>query len=74
MVRYKFTNKAVEDLTKIWNYTVIEWSESQADIYYEMLIESAGITWLVHSTLMEEKGAFVGINIYPNDIHIMHKG
>ena len=40
MGRYKFTNKAVEDLTKIWNYTVIEWSESQADIYYEMLIES----------------------------------
>ena len=31
MGRYKFTNKAVEDLTKIWNYTVIEWSESQAD-------------------------------------------
>lgn len=42
-------------------------------VHYEMIIESESITWLVHSTLMEEKGAFVGINIYPNDIHIMHK-
>ena len=40
MGRYKFTNKAVEDLTNIWNYTVIEWSESHTDIYYEMLIDS----------------------------------
>lgn len=40
MARYRFTNKAVDDLTKIWNYTLIKWSENQADIYYRMLIES----------------------------------
>jgi toxin ParE1/3/4 len=40
MVRYRFTNKAVEDLTNIWNYTLNEWSENQADIYYRMLIET----------------------------------
>jgi toxin ParE1/3/4 len=40
MVSYKFTNKAVDDLTNIWNYTVSKWSENQADIYYEMLIET----------------------------------
>ncbi len=40
MARYKFTNKAVDDLTNIWNYTLSKWSEDQADIYYEMLIRT----------------------------------
>jgi hypothetical protein len=31
MARYKLTNKAVEDLTQIWNYTFNKWSENQAD-------------------------------------------
>ncbi len=40
MVKYKLTNKAVEDLTKIWNYTFEVWSEKQADKYYEMLMSN----------------------------------
>lgn len=40
MSGYRFTNKAVEDLTQIWNYTIIKWSENQADIYYHMLLEN----------------------------------
>lgn len=39
MVRYEFTNKAVEDLTNIWNYTLDKWSEQQADRYYNQLID-----------------------------------
>ena len=38
MAKYRFTNKAVDDLSNIWNYTVETWSERQADLYYEMLI------------------------------------
>ncbi len=38
MSKYKLTNKAVEDLTKIWDYTFEVWSEKQANKYYEMLI------------------------------------
>ena len=38
MAKYKFSNKAVFDLTQIWNYTVDKWSENQADRYYHMLI------------------------------------
>ena len=38
MAELKLTNKAVEDLTEIWHYTFKNWSENQADIYYEMLI------------------------------------
>lgn len=38
MANYKLTNKAVEDLAKIWDYTFEVWSKRQADKYYEMLI------------------------------------
>ena len=38
MVKYKLTNKAVEDLARIWDYTLEKWSEKQADKYYKMLI------------------------------------
>ncbi len=40
MNKVHFTNKAVDDLTEIWNYTVVHWSENQADKYYELLIEA----------------------------------
>ncbi len=40
MAKYKFTVKAVYDLTQIWNYTLNKWSEEQADRYYYMLIEN----------------------------------
>ncbi|MFM2387109.1 MAG: hypothetical protein RL660_1866 [Bacteroidota bacterium] len=40
MAKYKLTNKAVEDLTSIWEYTINKWSEQQADKYYEMLLET----------------------------------
>lgn len=38
MADYFLTNKAVEDLSEIWLYTFDEWSERQADKYYELLI------------------------------------
>lgn len=40
MHRYRLTNQAADDLANIWNYTADEWSESQADSYYEMLIST----------------------------------
>jgi len=40
MAKFKLTNKAVEDLDKIWEYTFDHWSETQADRYYRMLIAS----------------------------------
>ena len=42
MAKYLLTNKAVEDLSKIWEYTYEVWSESQADRYYELLTSSFG--------------------------------
>lgn len=43
MAKYKLTNKAVEDLSKIWNYTYEAWSENQADEYYFKLLEDCRI-------------------------------
>ena len=40
MGSFKLSNKAVEDLSEIWEYTFETWSEKQADIYYTSLISS----------------------------------
>jgi toxin ParE1/3/4 len=40
MAKYKFTKKAVKDLSDIWNYTVDTWSENQADKYYKLIINA----------------------------------
>jgi toxin ParE1/3/4 len=40
MEKFKFSKKAIEDLSAIWEYTYDEWSELQADKYYNMLIET----------------------------------
>lgn len=40
MTKYYLTNKAVDDLTSIWNYTILNWSEQQADKYYGILIDT----------------------------------
>lgn len=39
MAKFFLTNKAVDDLSEIWDYTYEVWSESQADIYYTLLLE-----------------------------------
>lgn len=40
MAEYKLTNKAVEDSSKIWDYTFEVWSEQQADKYYDELVSN----------------------------------
>ena len=40
MPNYTLSNKAVEDLSSIWNYTFDAWSEKQADKYYNLLLDS----------------------------------
>ena len=39
MAKYYLTNKAVEDLSHIWNYNCETWSKQQADRYYTMLLD-----------------------------------
>lgn len=40
MAKPVFTNKAIEDLSAIWEYTLETWSEKQADRYYKLLINA----------------------------------
>lgn len=42
-------------------------------VHYEMIVDAYGLKWKVHSTHCEEPGAFVGLEVAPFDIHIMHK-
>ena len=38
MAKYVLSNNAVDDLSKIWDYTYEVWSENQADKYYFELL------------------------------------
>ena len=40
MAKYRFTKRALIDLTEIWDYTVDEWSENQAEKYYNLIMAS----------------------------------
>lgn len=40
MAKYVLTSKAVEDLSNIWDYTYEIWSENQADLYYELILNA----------------------------------
>jgi hypothetical protein len=56
MAKFQLTNKAVEDLANIWDYTFEVWSEEQADKYYNYLFDcfqnlSDNPNWVSHSLL-----------------------
>ncbi len=40
MSNFHFTNNAVDDLSEIWIYTFENWSEKQADKYYNLILFS----------------------------------
>lgn len=40
MAKFHLLNRAVDDLAEIWGYTFDEWSEKQADKYYQLLIDA----------------------------------
>ncbi|MFM9826245.1 type II toxin-antitoxin system RelE/ParE family toxin [Flavobacterium sp.] len=40
MAKFSFTNRALDDLIEIWDYTAEEWSENQAEKYYNLIMAS----------------------------------
>ncbi len=42
-------------------------------VHYEMIVNAADFKWKIHSTLKENVGDTVYLNILPDDIHIMSK-
>ncbi len=39
MAKYYLSNKAIDDLSKIWDYTYEVWSAFQVEKYYYMLLD-----------------------------------
>ncbi|MDO5311480.1 MAG: ABC transporter ATP-binding protein, partial [Clostridia bacterium] len=42
-------------------------------VHYEMVVDTADFSWLIHSTRAAQVDSEVGISFGPDDIHIMHK-
>jgi toxin ParE1/3/4 len=40
MAKFSFTNRALDDLIEIWDYSVEQWSENQAEKYYILIMAS----------------------------------
>ena len=62
MANFQLTNKAVDDLTNIWNYTYKEWSENQADKYYFELI--AGCEYIAENPNFGKSYDKINLNIF----------
>ncbi|MEG0018902.1 MAG: ABC transporter ATP-binding protein [Oscillospiraceae bacterium] len=42
-------------------------------VHYEMSVEQGGFDWIIHSTQSQEVGQLIGMNIGPDEIHIMKR-
>lgn len=42
-------------------------------VHYEITVDALGYKWIIQSTRSEEVGSVIGMNVTPEDIHIMHK-
>lgn len=40
MAKYQLSNKALLDLENIWDYTIVKWSENQAESYFKQIIRT----------------------------------
>ena len=67
MAQYKLTNKAVEDLAQIWDYTFDTWSELQADKYYQLLLDSCAA--IAENPELGKKYAGVNSELYGLKTH-----
>lgn len=43
-------------------------------VHYEMIVKSDAFSWMIHSTIMKPIGTQVGMEIEPDNIHIMKRG
>ncbi|WP_353096692.1 spermidine/putrescine ABC transporter ATP-binding protein [Tissierella praeacuta] len=42
-------------------------------VHYEMIVKSKDFEWMIHSTIMKAVGTEIGMNVLPENIHIMKK-
>ncbi|WMJ80436.1 ABC transporter ATP-binding protein [Clostridium sp. MB40-C1] len=48
-------------------------SQTFKGVHYEILVKENDRSWIIHNTLSAEVGHEIGMDIYPQDIHIMKK-
>ncbi len=71
MSKYILSQMAVDDLTQIWNYTYVVWTESQADKYYFDLLkdcQNLAQNQLLGKNYNEIKDMLLG---YPSGQHLI---
>ena len=42
-------------------------------VHFEMHVDVEGYEWIIHSTQASQPGEIIGMNIGPDEIHIMHR-
>ena len=42
-------------------------------VHYEIMVQDKDIEWMIHSTIMRPVGTEIGMNVIPENIHIMKK-
>ena len=42
-------------------------------VHYEMIVNSNGFDWMIQSTIMKPEGTHIGMDIIPENIHVMRK-
>lgn len=62
MTKYSITNQAVEDLNSIWLYTCENWSENQANKYYDLLLKS--ISGIANNPTLGKQYKMITNNLY----------
>lgn len=62
MSKYHFTRKALDDLTEIWDYTVEEWSQNQAEKYYNLIMASC--MDLANNPQLGKSYEILSLNVY----------
>ena len=63
--------KIVDKEESVLNGTVVQ--VTFKGVHYEIIIDIDGFKWMVQSINSERPGNVVGIDLWPNDIHIMKK-
>ena len=62
MPKFHLSSRAVDDLSQIWEYTYDEWSEKQADEYYNYLMNTC--QKLAENSTLEKRYSEITLNLF----------
>lgn len=62
MPKFHLSSRAVDDLSQIWEYTYDEWSEKQADEYYNYLMNTC--QKLAENSTLGKRYSEIALNLF----------